>query len=172
MDDCCKRLCRSLSYQQNAPTPTFLSTLPTTALYFLKTFSMANYQLQTFPKSTCVLPVTNKLLLNLSKFYFVLFLVYAALGGTWGWLCYKHRDDLLPIQVRPHSLRFVRHSNRLVVLSFRSRRVPCCRNGRELGWAAHKMQYHDMLKDFWSRLLPIFECSWEDSGFHSIFIRW
>ncbi|KAJ7751292.1 lung seven transmembrane receptor-domain-containing protein [Mycena maculata] len=32
------------------------------------------------------------------NFYFVMFLVYAAFGGAWGWLCYKHVHELLPIQ--------------------------------------------------------------------------
>lgn len=33
-----------------------------------------------------------------------MFLVYAALGGAWGWLCYKHVHELLPIQVFFHLL--------------------------------------------------------------------
>ncbi|KAJ7631174.1 lung seven transmembrane receptor-domain-containing protein [Roridomyces roridus] len=32
------------------------------------------------------------------NFYFAMFLVYAALGAAWGWLCYQHVQDLLPIQ--------------------------------------------------------------------------
>lgn len=28
-----------------------------------------------------------------------MFLVYTVLGAAWGFLCYKHKDDLLPIQV-------------------------------------------------------------------------
>lgn len=28
-----------------------------------------------------------------------MFLAYFALGAAWGLLCYKHREDLLPIQV-------------------------------------------------------------------------
>ncbi|KAK0199240.1 lung seven transmembrane receptor-domain-containing protein [Desarmillaria ectypa] len=31
-------------------------------------------------------------------FYFVMFLVYATFAGAWGWLCYKHVQELLPIQ--------------------------------------------------------------------------
>lgn len=31
-------------------------------------------------------------------FYFSMFLVYTVLGAAWGFLCYKHKDDLLPIQ--------------------------------------------------------------------------
>ncbi|KZV81961.1 hypothetical protein EXIGLDRAFT_779146 [Exidia glandulosa HHB12029] len=30
--------------------------------------------------------------------YLALFLVYTILGAGWGWLCYKHSQDLLPIQ--------------------------------------------------------------------------
>lgn len=29
-----------------------------------------------------------------------MFLLYIALGAVWGWLCYRHQHDLLPIQVR------------------------------------------------------------------------
>ncbi|KAJ7103331.1 lung seven transmembrane receptor-domain-containing protein [Mycena belliarum] len=32
------------------------------------------------------------------NFYFVMFLVYAAFGCAWGWLCYSHVHELLPIQ--------------------------------------------------------------------------
>ncbi|EIM92270.1 uncharacterized protein STEHIDRAFT_46983 [Stereum hirsutum FP-91666 SS1] len=31
-------------------------------------------------------------------FYLVMFIVYAVLGGAWGWLCYKHLSELLPLQ--------------------------------------------------------------------------
>jgi hypothetical protein len=29
-----------------------------------------------------------------------MFLVYAVIGGAWAFLCIRHKDDLLPIQVR------------------------------------------------------------------------
>ncbi|KAF8756042.1 Lung seven transmembrane receptor [Rhizoctonia solani] len=32
------------------------------------------------------------------NFYMVLALVYLILGGVWGFLCFRHRDDLLPLQ--------------------------------------------------------------------------
>ncbi|KAJ7492427.1 lung seven transmembrane receptor-domain-containing protein [Mycena latifolia] len=32
------------------------------------------------------------------NFYFVMFLVYATFGCAWGWLCYQHVHELLPIQ--------------------------------------------------------------------------
>ncbi|KAG8728425.1 hypothetical protein FRC11_011094, partial [Ceratobasidium sp. 423] len=32
------------------------------------------------------------------NFYMVLALVYVVLGGVWGFLCFRHRDDLLPLQ--------------------------------------------------------------------------
>ncbi|TFK36947.1 lung seven transmembrane receptor-domain-containing protein [Crucibulum laeve] len=41
------------------------------------------------------LPATDHPKVN---FYFVMFLVYAAFGTAWGWLCYKHINELLPIQ--------------------------------------------------------------------------
>ncbi|CAE6407566.1 unnamed protein product [Rhizoctonia solani] len=31
-------------------------------------------------------------------FYMVMALVYLVLGGVWGFMCFKHRDDLLPLQ--------------------------------------------------------------------------
>ena len=34
-----------------------------------------------------------------SQFYFVMFLIYAIFGAFWGWLCYRHMNELLPIQV-------------------------------------------------------------------------
>jgi hypothetical protein len=33
------------------------------------------------------------------QFYFVMFLLYAAIAGVWGWMCYQNMQDLLPIQV-------------------------------------------------------------------------
>ncbi|KIJ27183.1 hypothetical protein M422DRAFT_62056 [Sphaerobolus stellatus SS14] len=41
------------------------------------------------------LPATDYPKVN---FYFAMFLVYSALGGVWAFLCFKHRDELLPIQ--------------------------------------------------------------------------
>ncbi|KAF8898991.1 protein PTM1 [Infundibulicybe gibba] len=38
------------------------------------------------------------------NFYFAMFLVYAAFGGAWGWLCYQHIHELLPIQYYLSSL--------------------------------------------------------------------
>ena len=29
-----------------------------------------------------------------------MFLLYTALAAAWGWLCYKHVTEILPIQVR------------------------------------------------------------------------
>ncbi|KAJ7361540.1 lung seven transmembrane receptor-domain-containing protein [Mycena albidolilacea] len=42
-----------------------------------------------------MLPATDYPKVN---FYFAMFLVYAAFGAAWGWLCYQHVQDLLPIQ--------------------------------------------------------------------------
>ncbi|KAJ7225278.1 lung seven transmembrane receptor-domain-containing protein [Mycena pura] len=41
------------------------------------------------------LPATDYPKVN---FYLVMFLVYATFGAAWGWLCYRHVHDLLPIQ--------------------------------------------------------------------------
>ncbi|KAJ6575316.1 lung seven transmembrane receptor-domain-containing protein [Mycena capillaripes] len=42
-----------------------------------------------------MLPATDYPKVN---FYFVMFLVYAVFGAAWGWLCYQHVHELLPIQ--------------------------------------------------------------------------
>ncbi|KAJ7897061.1 lung seven transmembrane receptor-domain-containing protein [Mycena olivaceomarginata] len=42
-----------------------------------------------------MLPATDYPKVN---FYFAMFLVYAVFGAAWGWLCYQHVQDLLPIQ--------------------------------------------------------------------------
>ena len=34
------------------------------------------------------------------QFYLSLVIAYFGIAAAWGWLCYKHRDELLPIQVR------------------------------------------------------------------------
>ncbi|KAJ7170074.1 lung seven transmembrane receptor-domain-containing protein [Mycena filopes] len=33
-----------------------------------------------------------------ANFYFAMFLVYAVFGAAWGWMCYQHVQELLPIQ--------------------------------------------------------------------------
>lgn len=45
----------------------------------------------------CQLVIPN---LRVSQFYFVLFLLYSAFAAGWGWLCYRHMHQLLPLQVR------------------------------------------------------------------------
>ncbi|KAK7064065.1 integral membrane protein [Favolaschia claudopus] len=42
-----------------------------------------------------MLPATDYPKVN---FYFAMFLIYAAFGAAWGWLCYQHVHELLPIQ--------------------------------------------------------------------------
>ncbi|KAJ7925978.1 lung seven transmembrane receptor-domain-containing protein [Mycena leptocephala] len=42
-----------------------------------------------------MLPATDYPKVN---FYFAMFLVYAVFGAAWGWLCYQHVHELLPIQ--------------------------------------------------------------------------
>lgn len=34
------------------------------------------------------------------QFYFAMSLIYATFAAVWGWLCYQHVHELLPIQVR------------------------------------------------------------------------
>lgn len=43
------------------------------------------------------LPATDYPKVN---FYLTMLLVYVLFASSWGWLCYQHVQDLLPIQVR------------------------------------------------------------------------
>jgi len=43
------------------------------------------------------LPATDYPKVN---FYLAMLLVYVLFASAWGWLCYRHVQDLLPIQVR------------------------------------------------------------------------
>jgi hypothetical protein len=52
-------------------------------------------------KFTGKLPATDYPKVN---FYLAMFLVYVVFGAGWGWLCYRHIQDLLPIQVRVNCL--------------------------------------------------------------------
>ncbi|KAL0951511.1 hypothetical protein HGRIS_008196 [Hohenbuehelia grisea] len=47
------------------------------------------------------LPATDYPKVN---FYFIMFLIYLSLAAAWGWLCYKHVNELLPIQYYLSSL--------------------------------------------------------------------
>ncbi|KDQ63295.1 hypothetical protein JAAARDRAFT_29313 [Jaapia argillacea MUCL 33604] len=47
------------------------------------------------------LPATDYPKVN---FYFAMFLLYCVFGAAWGWLCYRHVQDLLPIQYYLSSL--------------------------------------------------------------------
>lgn len=38
------------------------------------------------------------------NFYLVMLLAYAALAAAWGWLCYKHKEEILPLQYYLSSL--------------------------------------------------------------------
>ncbi|THH07355.1 hypothetical protein EW145_g3438 [Phellinidium pouzarii] len=38
------------------------------------------------------------------NFYFALFLTYSVMASVWGWLCYKYREELLPLQYYLSSL--------------------------------------------------------------------
>ncbi|KAJ6621161.1 lung seven transmembrane receptor-domain-containing protein [Mycena sp. CBHHK59/15] len=62
-----------------------------------RTDGHATYQGLVFFQNTFngKLPATDYPKVN---FYFAMFLIYAAFGAAWGWLCYKHVHELLPIQ--------------------------------------------------------------------------
>lgn len=66
------------------------------------------------------------------QFYLVMFIVYAVLGGAWGFLCYKHMSELLPLQVgySNHSTRRLPLTT-LSVLSLWARWLPDHRNARQ-----------------------------------------
>jgi hypothetical protein len=61
-----------------------------------------------------------------------MFFVYAIAGSVWAWLCYKHVTELLPIQVC-QVLYTLGDLISISVLSLELGRVPCYRNGCELG---------------------------------------
>lgn len=61
-----------------------------------------------------------------------MFIVYAVLGGAWGWLCYKHLSELLPLQVSHFDITIQRHSLIILsVLSLWTRWLPDHRNARQ-----------------------------------------
>ena len=63
-----------------------------------------------------------------------MFLVYAVFGAAWGWLCFKHAQDLLPIQVSFFFLVLI--PDELIppsVLSLWSGWIARDRNGSQLG---------------------------------------
>ena len=70
------------------------------------------------------------------QFYFMMLLVYVVLGGLWGWLCYKHVRELLPIQVRRVQCIYplIYWSHLIEVLSIRSDWLISYRNGSQLGF--------------------------------------
>ena len=62
-----------------------------------------------------------------------MFLLYTALAAAWGWLCYKHVTEILPIQVR--SIPVTTLLDLLyIVLSLLSRWLPHSRDGCQLGY--------------------------------------
>ena len=62
-----------------------------------------------------------------------MFLLYTALAAAWGWLCYKHVTEILPIQVR--SIPLTTFLDLLyIVLSLLSRWLPHSRDGCQPGY--------------------------------------
>lgn len=94
--------------------PTFPSIRHIKARYFSRIHSTGNFQLQNTLKSTYVQHnrYDRYTLLTSGQFYFSLFLLYALVAAAWGWLCYKHKEELLPIQVSLcFTEQFVAHSD-------------------------------------------------------------
>ena len=82
--------------QANSPHPSY-----TGSVLFQNTF---NGQLPAtdYPKldvNGFVFLVENKINL-FEQFYFMMFLFYTVFGLVWAWFCYRHLQELLPIQVR------------------------------------------------------------------------
>lgn len=50
------------------------------------------------------------LTLLICQFYFVMFLCYVVVGTAWGWLSYRHIQELFSLQVSSLSLRFGKHA--------------------------------------------------------------
>lgn len=63
-------------------------------------------------------------------------LVYVVLAGIWGWLCYKHVRELLPIQVRRAQPMYtlLMYCHPIEVLCIRSDWLISYRNGSQLGF--------------------------------------
>jgi hypothetical protein len=61
-----------------------------------------------------------------------MFAVYTILGGIWGFLCFRHKEDILPIQVSALDLFFTAGADHLIVLSFRPCRIPDCGDDSQL----------------------------------------
>ena len=66
-----------------------------------------------------------------------MFFAYALFGSAWAYICYKHLTELLPIQVRilvnkgiSINLSHICYA----VLSIRSDRLSCHRDGSKLGY--------------------------------------
>jgi hypothetical protein len=62
-----------------------------------------------------------------------MFLLYTALAAAWGWLCYKHVTEILPIQVTSIPVTTLLDLLR-IVLSLLSHWLPYSRDGRQLGY--------------------------------------
>lgn len=50
-----------------------------------------------------------------------MFVAYAAFGGAWAMLCFKHREELLPIQVSTYARGLCSYSRKCLVLHLGSR---------------------------------------------------
>lgn len=62
-----------------------------------------------------------------------MFLLYTALAAAWGWLCYKHFTEILPIQVTSIPVTMLLDLLR-IVLSLIPRWLPHSRNDCQLGY--------------------------------------
>lgn len=65
-----------------------------------------------------------------------MFVVYAAFGAAWGWLCYQHVHELLPIQVRAPRLCpcYRAQSAACLALPFKPCGIVGHGNGGQLGY--------------------------------------
>lgn len=94
-----------------------------------------------------------------------MFLVYAVFGAAWGWLCFKHAQDLLPIQVSFFFLVLI--PDELIppsVLSLWSGWIARDRNGSQLGWEAPPFSYFATVPTEFESLLPLSKRAWKEYG--------
>lgn len=76
-------------------------------------------------------------------------LVYAIFATMWGWLCYQHQHELLPIQALYlfciTGLTLTRVPYTFTVLPFWPCELIAHRDGRELGYSIHFFSVHPNL---------------------------
>lgn len=98
----------------------------------IQRLTWVDFQLKRVPYNAYIQP----------QFYLCLVIAYVGIAAAWSWLCFKHKDELLPIQVCAISQD--KNANALVdalriVLLVKSCCIFGCWDGSELGWVTSKL---------------------------------